>query len=243
MEMERINEDTIRVLIGNDDLNERGIRVLDLLGNHKQIESFFYSILEEVDVDHQFQDNDAVTFQVLPNRNGLELFISKNSENLQDTIAKATQSSNQSDDSSSADDVSEYLKRKLMQTDTNNPDQSQGVARNQTKDTNDLDPYIDDPDTPTKEYVLQFGSFEDVIALAQMFRPEGLASNLFKYHGTYYMELVFFVDQSSADTIKDDVAVALEYADLAKVSADVLLEHGEKVMSNAALETVRHYFK
>ena len=68
MEMERINEDTIRVVIGNDDLNERGIRVLDLLGNHKQIESFFYSILEEVDVDHQFQDNDAVTFQVLPNK-------------------------------------------------------------------------------------------------------------------------------------------------------------------------------
>ena len=44
MEMERINEDTIRVVIGNDDLNERGIRVLDLLGNHKHIESLFYSI-------------------------------------------------------------------------------------------------------------------------------------------------------------------------------------------------------
>jgi len=114
MEMERINEDTIRVVIGNDDLNERGIRVLDLLGNHKQIESFFYSIFEEVDVEHQFQDNDAVTFQVLPNRNGLELFISKNSENLQDTITKATQSSDQSDDLDSQDDVSEYLKRKLM---------------------------------------------------------------------------------------------------------------------------------
>ncbi|WP_338210514.1 adaptor protein MecA [Lactiplantibacillus paraxiangfangensis] len=243
MEMERINEDTIRVLIGNDDLNERGIRVLDLLGNHKQIESFFYSILEEVDVDHQFQDNDAVTFQVLPNRNGLELFISKNSENLQDTIAKATQSPNQSDEETTQDDVSDYLKRKLMQTDTDNNDQTQGVQSNPTKDTNDLDPYIDDPDTPTKEYVLQFDSFEDVISLAQMFRPEGLASNLFKYRDKYYMELVFFVDQSSTGTIKDDVSVALEYANLSKVTADVLLEHGEKVMSNAALETMRHYFK
>ena len=243
MEMERINDDTIRVLIGNDDLNERGIRVLDLLGNHKQIESFFYSILEEVDVDHQFQDNDAVTFQVLPNRNGLELFISKNSENLQDTIAKATQSPNQSDYQNTQDDVSDYLKRKLMQTDTDNSDQAQGVQHNPTKDTNDLDPYIDDPDTPTKEYVLQFDSFEDVIALAQIFRPEGLASNLFKYRDTYYLELVFFVDQSSTGTIKDDVAVALEYGNLAKVTADVLLEHGEKIMSNAALETIRHYFK
>ncbi|MBU7446704.1 MULTISPECIES: adaptor protein MecA [Lactiplantibacillus] len=242
MEMERINEDTIRVVIGNDDLNERGIRVLDLLGNHKQIESFFYSILEEVDVDHQFQDNDAVTFQVLPNRNGLELFISKNSDNLQDTIAKATQSPNQSDDGDSQDDVSDYLKRKLMQTDTNRVEDGQGVSHNPTKDTNDLDPYIDDPDTPTKEYVLKFDQFEDLVSLAQLFRPEGLASNLFKYRDQYYLELVFFVDQSSTATIKDDVAVALEYARLANISADVLLEHGEKIMSNAALETIRHYF-
>jgi len=243
MEMERINDDTIRVLIGNDDLNERGIRVLDLLGNHKQIESFFYSILEEVDVDHQFQDNDAVTFQVLPNRNGLELFISKNSENLQDTIAKATQSPNESSDHDMQDDVSDFLKRKLMQTDTDSTDQPQGVQHNQAKDTNDLDPYIEDPDTPTKEFVLAFDSFEDVIALAQMFRPDGLASNLFKYRDKYYLELVFFVDQSSTGVIKDDVAVALEYANQSKVTADVLLEHGEKIMSNAALETVRHYFK
>lgn len=243
MEMERINEDTIRVVIGNDDLNERGIRVLDLLGNHKQIESFFYSILEEVDVDHQFQDNDAVTFKVLPNRNGLELFISKNSDNLQDTIAKATQSPDQSDDSDSQDDVSDYLKRKLMQTDTNQVEDGQGIAHNPTKDTNDLDPYLDDPDTPTKEYVLKFDQFEDLVSLAQLFRPEGLASNLFKYRDQYYLELVFFVDQSSTATIKDDVAVALEYAHLANISADVLLEHGEKIMSNAALETIRHYFK
>ena len=52
MEMENINENTIRVLIENSDLEERGITFLDLLGNQKQIESFFYSILEEVDVDN-----------------------------------------------------------------------------------------------------------------------------------------------------------------------------------------------
>ena len=115
--------------------------------------------------------------------------------------------------------------------------------RDRTKDTNDLDPYIEDPETPTKEFVLAFDSFEDVIALAQMFRPDGLASNLFKYRDKYYLELVFFVDQSSAGVIKDDIAVALEYATKTKVTSDLLLEHGEKIMSNAALETVRHYFK
>ena len=70
MEMERINDNTIRVMIENNDLKERGISIMELLGNHDKIESFFYSILSEVDVDHDFSDDDQVTFQILPNKNG-----------------------------------------------------------------------------------------------------------------------------------------------------------------------------
>ena len=41
MEMERINEDTIRVKISSEDFSERGVTFLDLLDNHKEIENFF----------------------------------------------------------------------------------------------------------------------------------------------------------------------------------------------------------
>lgn len=63
MEMERINENTIRVLVDNDDLPARGITILDLLGDHQQIEDFFYSILKEVDTDHQFQNTMRLLFR------------------------------------------------------------------------------------------------------------------------------------------------------------------------------------
>ena len=72
MEMEHINENTIRVLIGHEDLEERGVSFLDLLGNHKEIENFFYSILEEVDIEEEFRGSEAVTFQVLPKGDGLK---------------------------------------------------------------------------------------------------------------------------------------------------------------------------
>ena len=36
MEMEKVNENTIRVLLGTEDLTDRGITVLDLLGNQKR---------------------------------------------------------------------------------------------------------------------------------------------------------------------------------------------------------------
>ena len=41
MEVEHVNENMIRVFLANHDLEERGVDVLDLLGNRKQIESFF----------------------------------------------------------------------------------------------------------------------------------------------------------------------------------------------------------
>ncbi|RLK64207.1 hypothetical protein D3H64_00060 [Atopobacter sp. AH10] len=75
MEVERINDRTIRVSIHKDDLEGRGIEFLDLLGDHKQVEQFFHSILEELDEVEDFTSSDAVTFQVMPSSDGLDLLI------------------------------------------------------------------------------------------------------------------------------------------------------------------------
>ena len=99
MEMEKINDNTIRVLLENEDLTERGITVLDLLGNQSEIESFFFSILDEVDKDHEFRNNEAVTFQLMPNRNGLELLITKSNPSQN----KPVEDSTKNDDSENQD--------------------------------------------------------------------------------------------------------------------------------------------
>lgn len=77
MEMERINENLIKVYINVEDLEERGINFLDLISDQKSVEKFFYSILEEVDVERQFYDSEAITFQVIPSNDGIELYISR----------------------------------------------------------------------------------------------------------------------------------------------------------------------
>ncbi|MCH5465737.1 adaptor protein MecA [Levilactobacillus tujiorum] len=237
MEMERINENTIRVVIGNDDLSERGITVLDLLGNHKQIEGFFYSILEEVDVDHQFQDNDAVTFQVLPNRNGLELFISKNADEDSATDVDITDASV---DSSHPDQVSDQIKAHLLEKDGQKDIFSSYKAT--TSDSNDIEDYLNDEGQPTTTRVVRLHSFEDMISLARVLHLENAASNLYQYNGVYYLELIFFVNESSRESIKDELSVAYEYGDNTKVAPDVLAEHGKLIMEHSALELTRYHF-
>ncbi|WP_265456187.1 adaptor protein MecA [Enterococcus sp. HY326] len=107
MEMEHINDNTIRVVIHNDDLVQRGITFLDLLGNHREIENFFYSILEEVDIEDEFRGSEAITFQVLPKGDGLELFISKN-------ITPEDMEGLENNEEF-RDDVAEYLKNQLTE--------------------------------------------------------------------------------------------------------------------------------
>ncbi|WP_069825418.1 adaptor protein MecA [Pediococcus pentosaceus] len=241
MEMERINDDTIRVTISSDDLNERGVTFLDLLDNHKEIESFFYSVLEEVDTDHQFASNDAVTFQVLPNRNGLELYISKNPTDGMEEAIKSVSKDN-APSNGEMDEVSDFLKRKLAETDSNDKNNDDSSY---TSDGNpaDLNGYADGVGS-TQKSVIELEDFESLPSIAELIKTNsGIESVLYRYHDIYYLELTFFTSENSPETIKNDLAIAYEYGNSTIVSSEVLREHGEVVMDGAALELAKRYFK
>ncbi|API89115.1 adaptor protein MecA [Marinilactibacillus sp. 15R] len=219
MEIEHINDDTIRVKIENRDLEERGITFLDLLGNQKQIESFFYSILEEVDIDEEFQESDAVTFQVMPNNNGLELFISKG--------AQFKEELNDEMDDDSAMDPVRMLNEKL----------SQNVK------PDGLEEYLKAQDVKSREVIFVFRTFEQVIMMAQEFSLESGASTLYKYKDQYYLHVVFFVEEMVIRTMEEEIAHILEFGEKSRISSEVLDEYAEVIMDNSALELIRHYFK
>lgn len=223
MEMERINENTIRVLIENADLEERGITFLDLLGNHKQIENFFYSILEEVDIDEQFQETDAVTFQVLPNRNGLELFISKNS------LMGENGESADMPDIVDQESLSEFVRRQMVE----------GTPVEQVPRENEP---ISQIDSPTIDYVVVFEDFEDLVELAKISKFNNMQTHLYRMDGVYFLHSVFFLEETSENQVKEDIAKVLEYSHLSKVTPEILAEHGDTIMDRNALEQVKFYF-
>ncbi len=222
MEMERINENTIRVLIGNDDLDKRGITVLDLLGNHRQIESFFYSILEEVDKDHQFQNNDAVTFQVLPNQNGLELFISKDV----DLDGEDEPLLGAGNDHEKHDQVSKYIN-----------EHSKDTKPQSDRKTNDEFGH------QKRTVILEFDNLNDFIDLSKALRLENGTSDLYLYEGKYFLKLQLFSNDPVDMIVSDEVAIANEYGKKTTITEDILNEYGQQIMENSALELSRYYFK
>ncbi|MDR3241529.1 MAG: adaptor protein MecA [Lactobacillaceae bacterium] len=244
MEMERINDDTIRVLVTNDDLTERSISMVELLGNQDAIEKFFYSILEEVDLEHDFEQNDAVTFQVLPNRNGLEMFISKNipEDQIPTEILNNILGDRNQDEAN--DEISDDLLSQLLESDTGKkPQQQSGKNKNSLKPGVDASAMVGQQqgNAVPHEIIVKFSDFESIIQLAKALNLAS-ATKLIEYQNDYFLELNF--DSSySLDEIRNVTAIAREFGTLTPVAAEVLAEHGRVIFAENALDQVLNYFK
>ena len=225
--MEHIDENTIRVTISHDELSERGVTLWDLLSNRKQMEEFFYHILEEVDTEHAFIGNDTVTFQVLPGKDGmLDMIISKNNGGLvPEQILKKLVSAN--------GEVSPELS-KLAQTDkttTSKQDTDQKTNNKNNEVSDDL----------SEEIIVKFNDFEDFLALANNFEIDEVKSDLYVYRGQFYVHIQVYPEQLNSE-VKVKLALVYEYADNAHTTAAMLAEHGKLLMKDTAFEQARYYF-
>ncbi|MGM9904091.1 mecA [Enterococcus sp. 10A9_DIV0425] len=213
MEMEHINENTIRVMIGHDDLEERGVSFLDLLGNHREIENFFYSILEEVDIEEEFQGSEAVTFQVLPKGDGLELFISKNLS--EDEIMQSNESTLDSAD------VSEFLQEQIL---------AKGEENVSTEESE-------------HQAIFMFNDFEQAIQLAHDVTLESASTDLYQLDGRYYLVVHFWMENLNQVDVENQLARMLEFAEKSNRTAETLTEYGQRLMERNALERIKFYFE
>ena len=213
MEMEHINENTIRVILENEDLAERGITFLDLLGNHREIESFFYSILEEVDIEDEFKSSEAVTFQVLPKNDGLELFISKNLS--PEDISKMNNSTE-----FETDDFDQLIRQQIL-------------ANSET---------LEEEPVNNRVRVFQLNSFEDMIELASYHFLDEAWCDLYLLNEKYYLQVAFDPEVYGDYALADVTAEILEYTQDASVSTEMLEEYGKLLMRRDAIEITRSYF-
>ena len=220
MEMERINDDTILVRIENEDLQERGTSVSELLANPTEIEEFFHSILVEMDVIDQFEDSEGMSFQVMPNPEGIELYVTKYVEK-KDIEAD-----------------SERFVRNLVDTIQHSLGHRMGKPKKEKK--------VEAP--VEKEKILEpldctvfFDSFEDFIQLARMYPYNVQKSSLYRYSNYYFLHV--YQDVIGEEDFTADLALLREFGEFSRVSWEVVQEYGEVMIKEKAIETAKKYFK
>ena len=220
MEMERINDDTILVRIENEDLQERGTSVSELLANPTEIEEFFHSILVEMDVIDQFEDSEGMSFQVMPNPEGIELYVTKYVEK-KDIEAD-----------------SERFVRNLVDTIQHSLGHRMGKPKKEKK--------VEAPVEKEKKLepldcTVFFDSFEDFVQLAKMYPYNVQKSSLYRYSNYYFLHV--YQDVFGGEDFTADLALLREFGEFSRVSWEVVQEYGEVMIKEKAIETTKKYFK
>ena len=220
MEMERINDDTILVRIENEDLQERGTSVPELLANPGEIEEFFHSILVEMDVIDQFEDSEGMSFQVMPNPEGIELYVTKYVEK-KDIEAD-----------------SERFVRNLVDTIQHSLGHRMGKPKKEKK----VEVSIEKEKTlEPLDCTVFFDSFEDFVQLAKMYPYNVQKSSLYRYSNYYFLHV--YQDVYAGEDFTADLALLREFGEFSRVSWEVVQEYGEVMIKDKAIETAKKYFK
>lgn len=241
LQVDHINENTIRVRINREELAQRGLKVLDLLGNRARIEHFFYSILREVDTHHDFGHGTPVSFQVMPNNGGLDLLISKVKHPTPNQYAQM---------------------RANRMTTTQHPDnvepKKQGFFDLNPADDakTEMDPALVKKNSfisnAAKNAYWRFQTahaycFDDlgvVVELADSLRVRDLASSLYYLQGEYFLKLVFLDENYAELKPRDAWAIANEAGIQINLRQMKSVEQrGKCLFARDALASLRYYFK
>ncbi len=237
MQVDHINNNTIRVRIGKQELANRGLKVLDLLGDKNKIQHFFYSILDEIDTDHSFSQDAPVTFQVMPNNGGLDLLITKVTEKDRNNLAQLFDNDFANNDNKKNNDARKsFLDLEPENEEEDKEDSSEPADSSQPKVKKQFWKL-------QKKQAYCFTDLDQVTELADSLEASDLSSSLYFERGKFYLELIFTDQEYSEIKPADAWAIANEYGIKVKTSEMARVRtNGKCLLSHDALDQLRQYF-
>ncbi|KKB40780.1 adaptor protein MecA [Bacillus thermotolerans] len=219
MEIERINDNTVKLYISYLDIEERGFDREEIWYNRERSEELFWDMMEEIHDAEEFTVDGPLWIQVQALDKGLEILVTQASLTKDGQRIELPLPGDKYRDLPVDDQLEELLDEHLR-----------------TNGENDQE-----KDLPM-EFLLSFRDFEDVIQLSQRAGFEGLTTQLYSFENRYYLYVEFPEDEFDEASIEDTLSVLLEYAGESGMTVHRLREYGKCVIESNVFETVRQYF-
>lgn len=232
MEIERINENTVKFYISYLDIEDRGFEREEIWYNRERSEQLFWEVMEEVNFKEDFTIEGPLWIQVQALDKGLEIIvtkaqISKNGENIELPIE---------DDTTLDIPVEKSIEQMF-----HHPEEL----------TSDTDGFtLNENDTEEKNLessiIVRFNEFEDVIQLSHYLLETDLdaddLASLYHYKDKYYL-YVEFNSENETDINRDDlISKIYEFATPTNVTIHLLDEYGKKIFEENVFEKIREIF-
>jgi adapter protein MecA 1/2 len=223
MEIERINENTVKFYISYIDIEERGFDREEIWYNRERSEELFWEMMDEVHHEAEFTIEGPLWIQVQALEKGLEILVTKTQVTKDGQKFELPISDEKLKDLPVDDRIEEML-------------------------DHHFNPNAQDTDTAfgdELEYLLVFHDFEDIISLSKRHDLEKIdvKTSLFSHEGRYYLYTDFSEEESEDEDIIDDyLSILLEYGEESSLTVHRLEEYGNKVIADDVFTTIRKYF-
>jgi adapter protein MecA 1/2 len=217
MEIERINDHTLKLYISYGDIEERGFDREEIWYNRERSEELFWEMMDEIHGEADFYLEGPLWIQVQALDKGLEVLVtkaqfSKDGSKLELPIL---------DEKFKEFPVDEKIEQML--------DQHFDIVK-----TNEIN------DNPL-QFVIRFKNIDDLISLAHRRDFSMLNDRLFVFENQYYL-FVEFTEEDTDHDIDNLLSVLLEYGVDSQMTIYRLEEYGKEIIASNALATLAKHF-
>lgn len=217
MEIERINDNTVKFYISYLDVEERGFSRDEIWFNRDKSEELFWEMMDEVNEEADFVMEGPLWIQVQAMDKGLEVTVTK---------AQLTKDGQKLDLPDDIDD-----RRKMFSSDD-------AVA----PEFDEFEPVFDEPDLKKLEYTFVFSEVDELLPIARRLMYVPIETALYHFEGKYYLYASFDEILHSDDDVKNHISVFTEYVQTSPITIHRLQEYGKEIFKEDALSNVLHYF-
>jgi len=222
MEIERVNETTIKFFITYNDIEDRGFDRDEIWYNRERGEELFFEMMNEANDHEDFELEGPLWIQVQAMEKGLEIVVTRGQ--ISDGSVKLEIP------------VSTKDKDRDMPVDENIVDLIDAQFGDRRKG------HADDVVEEQLEIVIGFEDFEDLISLSHSLQVTDLENSLYHYEGRYFLFVLFSDDRYTEDEQDDMLSQMLEYGYETELTVYRLHEYGKQIAAENALMTMRNNF-
>ena len=222
MEIERINENTVKFYISYMDIEERGFDREEIWYNRDRSEELFWEMMDEVHAEEEFAVEGPLWIQVQALEKGLEVLVTKAQLSKEGHKFELPLPNDKLKDLPVDERIEELLDHQFN-----------------AKDIDDDEPDFEDD----LEFMLHFKDFEDVITLSKRPGIDKIKTSLFSLSDKYYLYIEFpEQDFSDEEEIDNMLSVLLEYGLESNVTIHRLEEYGNKIIGEDVFNVIRKHF-
>lgn len=222
MEIERINENTVKFYISYLDIEERGFEREEIWYNRERSEELFWEMMDEIHQEEEFSVEGPLWIQVQALEKGLEVLVTRAQLSKDGQKFELPVPDGKLKDIPVDERIEELLDHHFNPRDDQEDDDSS---------------YEDN-----LEFLLTFQDFEDVIALSKCHGIDEVQTKLFAFENKYYLYVFFDEEQFDEDEIDDKLSILLEYAYESNLTIHRVEEYGRLVIEDNVFQVLREHF-